>query len=56
MKALGIVMVLLGIACFVLPLLHVQLVWLAMLGNSRAILACILILVGLGIFFFSGYD
>lgn len=56
MKILGVLMVLVGIACFVLPLLGVYVAWLWQLGSARAILAFVLILIGAGIFFFSGGD
>lgn len=56
MKGVGVFCVLAGIAIFVLPLLGVQLSLLYALGNFRQMAALILILIGIGIFFFSGYE
>jgi hypothetical protein len=54
MKGVGIVMVIVGIACFVLPLLKVEIWFLNEAGNLRPLMAGILVMLGAGIFFFSG--
>lgn len=56
MKGIGILLVLAGIASFVLPLLHVQIALLDQAAGLRPLIAGILILLGGGLFFFSSYD
>lgn len=56
MKSAGVLLVLLGIAFFVLPLLNVQPALLMQLGDFRSLAAVILILIGVGVFLFSGND
>ena len=56
MKGAGVLLVLLGIAFFVLPLLNVQPALLMQLGAFRSLAAVILILIGIGIFLFSTQD
>jgi len=53
MKGVAVLLVLLGISFVVLPLLTIQPALLMQLGDFRAIAAAILILIGVGIFFFS---
>jgi hypothetical protein len=54
MKGIGVLLVVLGAACFLLPIFHVEIPWLIQLGEGRTLLSLVLILVGAGIFFFSG--
>lgn len=56
MKGAGVLLVLLGMAFFVLPLLNYQPFWLMQLGDFRSLAAVILILIGIGIFLFSNQD
>ena len=56
MKGIGVLLVLLGIAFVVLPLLQVRPALLMQLGDFRSIAAAALVLIGGGIFFFSSYD
>jgi hypothetical protein len=54
MKGIGVSLVVLGAACFLLPVFHVEIPWLIQLGEGRTLLSLVLILIGAGIFFFSG--
>jgi len=56
MRGIGVLSVLAGIAIFVLPLLNVHLSLIYALGEFRPMAAIILILIGIGIFLFSGND
>jgi len=56
MRGFGVLVVLLGIAFVVLPLLNFRPAPLMNLGDFRPIAAAILILIGGGLFFFSSYD
>jgi hypothetical protein len=56
MKGLGIFLALVGAACYLLPLLGVQILWLVQLGEGRMFLSIVLILIGTGLFFFSSYE
>ena len=56
MKGVAVLLVLLGAACFLLPIFNVNPYWLYSLGGARPILAAVLVLIGMGIFFFSSYD
>ena len=56
MKGFGAFLVVVGAACFVLPLFGVRIPWLIQLGDIRTILVFVLILIGAGFFFFSSYD
>lgn len=54
MKGIGVSLVVLGAACFLLPIFHVEIPWLIQLGEGRTLLSLVLILIGAGLFFFSG--
>jgi hypothetical protein len=56
MKGIGVLLVVVGAACFLLPLFHVEIPWLIQLGAGRTLLSLVLILIGAGLFFFSGSD
>lgn len=53
MKSVAVLLVLLGIAFFVLPLLNMRPALLMQLGDFRSLAAVILILIGVGVFLFS---
>ena len=56
MKGFGVVLVLAGTAIFVLPILGYRLAFLYSLGSAGSLLAIILVLIGLGLFFFASPD
>lgn len=56
MKGLGVALVVLGAAIFLLPYFKVEIFWLYQLGDARSILALVLLLIGAGVFFFSSYE
>lgn len=56
MKGFGVLLVLLGISFVVLPLLNVQPRLLMQLGDFRSISAAIMVLIGIGFFFFSSQE
>lgn len=56
MKGLGVVFVLGGAACFLLPMFDINPSWLYQLGGAQPIVAAVLVLIGMGLFFFSSYD
>jgi hypothetical protein len=56
MKGFGVVLILGGIAVFVAPILGYNPSFLYSLGNSSSLLAIVMVLIGLGLFFFSSYE
>jgi hypothetical protein len=52
MKAISGLLVVAGVASFVLPLFRVHIPWLAQLGDARTFFSIVLILIGCGLFFF----
>jgi hypothetical protein len=55
-KGFGVVLIVVGAAIFLLPILGYHPALLYQLGSSGSMLAVVLVLIGLGLFFFSSYD
>ena len=56
MKEIGILLVLAGAACFLLPLFKVEIALIMRLGDTRTLASLVMVLVGSGVFFFSAND